>query len=104
MKAILVLILALIIEYHYPFKMKKARINIGPTIGVEEEVYVDIRYDAEQYKLYNCDDRDIIECIETNCIRIQKKIDEVSPNSKRRWRVNASVLNLVCDHYCTDTE
>lgn len=79
--------------------MKKARINIGPTIGSTEEVYVDIRFDAEQYKLYNCDDNDIIECIEANCVRIQEKVEEVSPKTMKLAKAYDRVIDLVWEYY-----
>lgn len=96
---ICLLLLALTIEYYYPFKMKKARVNIGPSIGSTEEIYVDIRFDAEQYKLYNCDDDDIIECIEANCVRVHEKIEEVSPKTMKFARAYDRVVDIVCEYY-----
>lgn len=76
-----------------PEKMKKMRINIAPTIGIKEEFYVDVRFDKN-------DSIDIMECIENNCVNIQKRIQEDAPGVSGRWRVNTRVIDLVYDHYC----
>jgi hypothetical protein len=73
-------------------EMKKAKINIAPTIGVKEDLYVEVRFDKEE-------GIDLMECVMNNCEKIHKKVIEKYPEQNGIWRINRSVLDLVYDHY-----
>ncbi len=73
-------------------EMKKAKINIAPTIGVKEDLYVEVRFDKEEGV-------DLMECVMNNCEKIHKKVLEQYPEQNGIWRINRSVLDLVYDHY-----
>ena len=75
-----------------PPKMKKAKVNIAPTIGVQEDFYVEIRLDKEE-------GANTVQCAIDNSERIHKKILEHYPDKTCNWRINRFIIDYVYDHY-----
>jgi hypothetical protein len=93
-KILAIILSAILLTYSIdvPPTMKKAKVNIAPTIGVKEDLYVEVRFDKEEGV-------DLMECVMNNCEKIHKKVLEQYPEQNGIWRINRSVLDLVYDHY-----
>jgi hypothetical protein len=78
--------------------MKKLRVNIAPNLGEKDtDIYIDIRFDAQNTLSERYDDHRLMDCVKENYSRVQSALAD--KGFQDLWKVNIVIMDKILEHY-----